>query len=139
MLLGFALIAVAAFMCCGLLIKLSIHALPLFAGATAAHWVYRTDAGLVAAALAGIAAAVAIMVIARFLLAAFKSPFAQGAVGLAFAAPAAFAGYHAAHGIAAATMPVSAAQQIVSILAAVAIGVAAWSQFGRGGRPGIAA
>ena len=51
MLIGFALIAVAALLCCSILIRLSINALPLFVGAFAANWVYHGEAGLLAAAI----------------------------------------------------------------------------------------
>ena len=54
---------------------------------------------------------------------------AQGRIGIAFAAPAAVAGYHAVHGIATATMPQSAWQPIVSLLGAAIIAAASWTQW----------
>lgn len=49
-------------------------------------------------------------------------------VTLAFAAPAAFTGYHAVHGIAAAAMPPTVWQQILSCAGAALIGATAWSR-----------
>jgi hypothetical protein len=52
---------------------------------------------------------------------------------LAFALPAGLAGYHAMHGIAVAVMPVSLWQQLLPLIAAMAIAVMAWTGFGSGG------
>ena len=108
MLIGFALIIVAVFLCCALLFRLSIYALPLFVAFLAGSTTYRTDSGILAALAAAGISAIIVLAAARLTLAFAKSDLTRAAVGVAFAAPAAIAGHHAVHGIAAATMPPSA-------------------------------
>ena len=48
------------------------------------------------------------------------------AIALAFVAPAALAGYHAAHGIVKHTMPSDTWQIIFSVIGAVAVGITAF-------------
>lgn len=56
---------------------------------------------------------------------------AWSAIGVAFAAPAGIASYHAVHVIAAATMTRSAWQMVVTLLGAVIIAVTSWMQWSR--------
>jgi hypothetical protein len=49
-------------------------------------------------------------------------------VALLFAAPAAFAGYHATHGIAALTMPSGIWQQIFAAVGAIVVGATTWAR-----------
>jgi hypothetical protein len=79
----------------------------------------------------GALAAIAALALAQILLALAKSPLARIAVGLAFALPAGGAGYFAMRGIAGATMPVSAWQQGLPIVAAIAIAAMCWTRLGR--------
>ena len=131
MLIGFALIIVAVFLCCALLLRLSIYALPLFVAFLAGSATYRTDSGIIAALAAAAISAIILLAAARFALAFAKSDLTRTAVGVAFAAPAAIAGYHAVHGIAAATMPPSAWQLALSLLGAAIIAAASWTQWSR--------
>jgi hypothetical protein len=131
MLIGFALIIVAVFLCCALLFRLSIYALPLFVAFLAGSATYRTDSGILAALAAAAISAIIVLAAARFALALAKSDLTRAAVGFAFAAPAAIAGYHAVHGIAAATMPPSAWQLALSLLGAAMIAAASWTQWSR--------
>lgn len=131
MLIGFALIIVAVFLCCALLFRLSIYALPLFVAFLAGSATYRTDSGILAALAAAGISAIIVLAAARLTLAFAKSDLTRAAVGVAFAAPAAIAGYHAVHGIAAATMPPSAWQLALSLLGAAIIAAASWTQWGR--------
>ena len=75
----------------------------------------------------------ALRVVAVFLYCALLFRLSIYALPLfvAFAAPAAVAGYHAVHGIAAATMPPSAWQLVVSLLGAAIIAAASWTQWSR--------
>jgi hypothetical protein len=109
-----------------LLWRLAVYALPLWCGAAAAVGVYHADAGLVLALLAGLAAAMAILIIGHLALGATRSPLLRTGIGLAFAVPAAIAGYHAAHGIAAAFGGAGWSAAILSMLAAAITGGAAW-------------
>ncbi|HQV01884.1 MULTISPECIES: hypothetical protein [unclassified Novosphingobium] len=131
MLIGLALVIVAVFLCCALLFRLSVHALPLFVAFAAASVTYRADNGIVAALLAAALAAVATIALAQIALGLARSDLARAAIGLIFALPAALAGYHAVHGIAVATMPGSSLQIGVSLLGAGAIASASWAQWDR--------
>jgi len=131
MLIGLALIIVAVFLCCALLFRLSIYALPLFVAFLAGSATYRGDNGIVAALAAAAIAAIMLLAAAQFALAFAKSDLTRAAIGVAFAAPAAIAGYHAVHGIAAATMPQGAWQLAVSVLGAAVIAAASWTQWSR--------
>ncbi len=131
MLIGFALIIVAVFLCCALLFRLSIYALPLFVAFLAGSAVYRSGSGIIAAFAAAAVAAIILLAVAQFALAFAKSDLMRAVVGIAFAAPAAIAGYHAVHGIAVATMPTSAWQFVVSLLGAAIIAAASWTHWSR--------
>jgi hypothetical protein len=131
MLIGFALIIVAIALCCALLFRLSIYALPLFMAIAAASATYRAGNGLIAALTAAELAAIATIVIAQLTLGFVKSDFARAVIGLIFALPAALAGYHAVHGIAAATMPTSGWQIAVSLTGSGIIAYASWTQWSR--------
>ena len=131
MLIGFALIIVAVFMCCALLFRLSIYALPVFVAFLAGSAIYRGGSGILAALAAAVVAAIILLAVAQLALAFAKSDLTRAAIGFAFAAPAAVAGYHAVHGIAAATMPPSVWQLVVSMLGAAIVAAASWTQWNR--------
>ena len=129
MLIGLALIIVAVFLCCALLFRLSIYALPLFVAFAAASATYHSGYGIIAALVAAMLAAIATIAIAQIALGLVKSDLARTAIGLVFALPAALAGYHAVHGIAAATMPASSWQVAVSLIGATVVATASWTQW----------
>ena len=131
MLIGFALIIVAVFLCCALLFRLSIYALPLFVAFLAGSAIYRSGSGIVAALAAAAIVATVLLAVAQVALAFAKSDVTRAAIGVAFAAPAAIVGYHAVHGIAAATMPPSAWQLVLSVLGAAIIAAASLTQWSR--------
>ncbi|MEK6638464.1 MAG: hypothetical protein AABY88_10320 [Pseudomonadota bacterium] len=130
MVIGLILFAVAAFLIGVLLIRLAIHALPACCAWLAAQAVFASGAGLLAAIAAAALAAIATLAFAQLILGCARSPATRIAVGLAFAIPAGLAGYHAMRGIAAATMPASIWQQVLPMMAAVAIAAMAWQRFG---------
>ncbi|RQW37600.1 hypothetical protein [Novosphingobium sp. LASN5T] len=131
MLIGFALIIVAVFLCCALLFRLSIYALPLFVAFLAGSALYRSGNGIIAALAAAAIAAIILLAAAQLALAIAKSDLTRAAIGVAFATPAAVAGYHAVHGIAVATMPPSAWQFVISLLGATIVAAASWTQWSR--------
>lgn len=131
MLIGFALIVVAVFLICALLFRLSIHALPLFVAFFVGSATYRSGSGIVAALAVAAVAAIILLAAGQLAMARAKSDWTRAAIGLAFAAPAAIAGYHAVHGIAAATLPQSAWQFTVSVIGAGIIAATSWTQWGR--------
>lgn len=134
MLIGLTLVMVAVFLCCALLFRLSVHALPLFVAFAAASAIYRADNGIVAALLAATLAAAVTIALAQIALELARSDLARTAVGLIFALPAALAGFHAVHGIAVATMPASSWQIAVSLIGAGVIAAASWAKWSRGPR-----
>ena len=129
MLIGITLILVAIALCCALLFRLSIYALPLFVAFAVVSTTYHSGYDIIAALVAAVLAAIATIAIAQIALGLAKSDLARAAIGLVFALPAAFAGYHAVHGIAVATMPVSSGQVAVSLIGAAVIATASWTQW----------
>jgi hypothetical protein len=73
MLIGFALIIVAVFLCCALLFRLSIYALPLFVAFLAGSAIYRSGSGIVAALAAAAIVATVLLAVAQVALAFAKS------------------------------------------------------------------
>ena len=129
MLIGIALIIVAIALCCALLFRLAIYALPLFVAFAAASATYHSGYGIIAALVAAMLAAIATIAIAQIALGLVKSDLARAAIGLVFALPAALAGYHAVHGIAAATMPASSWQVAISLIGGAVIAAASWTEW----------
>jgi len=82
-----------------LMFQMAIFALSLFIGVTAGRFAFQTGAGVVGAIAVGLVAAVAAFGIARLVLAASRSTALRLAIAAAFAAPAAFAGYHVVLGL----------------------------------------
>lgn len=130
MVIGLFLFAIAAILIGALLVRLAVHALPVCCVFLAGQAVHASGAGLVAAIAAGALAAIATLALARILLALAKSPLARIAIGLAFALPAGAAGYFAMRGIADAAMPASIWQQMLPIIAAIAIAAASLTRLG---------
>jgi len=91
---------------CWLLFTLAVYALPCFVGATAAIAAFRTGAGVVGAIPVGFVAAVVAFVLGQ----------------VAFAAPAAIAGYHATLGLARIGVPSPVWQEIFAIVGAACVG-----------------
>lgn len=134
MLIGFTLAIVAVYMCCTLLFRLSVHALPLFVGFAAASVTYHSDHGLVAALVAAALAGIATIALAQIALGLARTEFSRAIIGFAFALPAALAGYHAVHGIAAATMPVSIWPTVVAVIGGAMIAATSWARWSRSAR-----
>lgn len=128
MILAIVFAIVAIVLLCKLTFNLIIYALPLYVGATAGFALHSGGTGWLASAAAGIAATIATLVLAYWLLAAAKSPIVQAAIGLAFAAPAAFAAYHLVHGIVASSMPSTIWTVAVSAIGAGLYGIVAWTR-----------
>lgn len=128
MILAILFAIVAIVLLCKLTFNLIIYALPLYVGATAGFALHSGGTGWLASAAAGTAAAVATLIFAHWLLGAARSPIAQATIGLAFAAPAAFAAYHLVHGIVASSMPSTIWTVVVSGIGAGVFGIFAWTR-----------
>jgi hypothetical protein len=110
---------------CWLLFNLAVFALPLFAGVATGLAAMRSGIGPVGAILIGLAAGVLVLIAGQAIFTFSRAPIVRGAVAALFAVPAAFAGYHATHGIAALTIGGSIAPVLVATAGAVAIGATA--------------
>lgn len=107
---------------CWLLFTLAVYALPLFAGVSAAAWAYETGAGVPGAAIVGLVAGAMTLGLGQSMLVIARPVWLKLAIAAAFAAPAAIAGYHAAHGIVKHLIPSDIWQIIMSIVAALLVG-----------------
>lgn len=127
MILFAILLAIAAIgFFCWLLFTLAIFALPFFAGVSAGLWAYHTGAGLLGAALIGLAGAALTLGIGQLLLIVVRPLWARLLIALVYVAPAAMAGFHATHGIVKHAMPSEAWQIAFSIIGALAVGLTAF-------------
>ena len=113
---------------CWLLFTLAVFVLPLFAAVSAGMYVHDSGTGPIGAIVAGALAGILTLIAGQVIFATARSPFIRLGVALLFAAPAAFAGYHATHGIAALTMPSGIWQQIFAGVGAVVVGATAWAR-----------
>jgi hypothetical protein len=92
---------IAALGFCGwLLFNLAVYALPCFVGVSAGFWSYHHGSGIAAAILVGLLSAAITLVIGQLAFATLRTPFARITVALLFTAPAGFAGYYGALGLA---------------------------------------
>ena len=78
---------IALVLLCKLTFNIIVYALPFYVGVTAAITLHSSGAGWMASGAAGIAVAIATLVLSHWLLALTKSPFTLGLIGVAFAAP----------------------------------------------------
>jgi hypothetical protein len=124
----FAVIAIV--LLCSLLITLTIYALPFYVGLTVGFWAHSGGTSAIGTGAAAIIAGIATLVILHILIATVHSPVLRAGLGLVFAAPAAFAAYHAVHGIMAIAIPTSTWSLSFSIFGAVIVGIVAWLQIG---------
>ena len=81
------------------LFALAVYALPAFVGMSVGMYVYDTDAGVIAALVAGMFAAVFTYLIGQIVFAKVQSVPIRLAIGALFAAPAGVAGFSAIKGL----------------------------------------
>lgn len=113
---------------CWLLFNLAVFALPFFTGASAGMAAFHSGAGPVGAFAVGILAGAATLVAGQLAVMFLPSPLMRAGVALLFAAPAAFAGYHAVHGIAAVTVPSEGWRQAFAVLGSLVVGITAFAR-----------
>jgi len=131
-----AALAALLFMC-WILFTLAVYALPFFVAVSAGMFAYQTGAGAIGAGIIALAAGVVSIVLGQALFAAAQSPAVRATIAAAYAAPAAFAGYHAVHGLASIGSPSPGWHELLSVTGALVIGLVAWSRMGAlaGGNP----
>ena len=126
MLIAAILLVAAAVMAAMLLWTLAIYALPVWIGVLAAMVTWNAGFGAVLAVAAGLAAATATLALGQLLIGMTSSPLLRTGAALGIAVPAAIAGYHAAHGIAARAIASYWSQIALSAVCAAVIGASAW-------------
>lgn len=126
LLLSGILLIAAACVAGALLWSIAIHALPLWCGILAGMAVGAAGGGLVTALIAGLAAATTTLVTGQLLLGYTRSPLLRIGVGLAFALPAAIAGYYAAWGLSVASGVEGATRVIIAVAGAMLTAIAAY-------------
>lgn len=108
------------------LVKLTVHALPLFAGVSVTMVVLRAGGGSIEAVACGAGAALAVATLGRLAFGTSRSPSVRALIALAFAAPAALAAYHAALGVSALVVSSGAWRTPAALIIAFLVGAAAW-------------
>ena len=127
MILAFFVSVTAIVLLARLFVSMIVFALPLYCAGLSALYAWQHGLGIPAAVLAAAASAFALLVTAKLLAGSTSIP-ARVIVSLAFAVPAALAGYHAVQGIWGAFAPVGVASIIVGAGAALYFGLAAQKQ-----------
>jgi hypothetical protein len=130
-----ALLAVIGTLC-WLLFNLTVYAVPTFAGVSLGFFAHQTGAGPISAAVIGLAAGVITLVMAQRLFASTRSTGVRRSLALGFAAPAAFAGYHAALGITAMGAISAVWAQVLALLGGAVVGAVAWTRLTALAQPG---
>ncbi|MBN9505384.1 MAG: hypothetical protein J0I69_05100 [Altererythrobacter sp.] len=128
MTIALLLIVPLIFFLCWLLFTLAVHALPFFAGVSLGLWMHAGGSGVLTALLAGLAAAIGTLIAGQMLFALARSPITRLGVALLFAVPAAFAGYHAVHGVLALGGVPDLWRQFIAGAGALAVGASAWGR-----------
>ena len=127
MILAFFVSVTAIVLLARLFASMIVFALPLYCAGLSALYAWQHGLGIPAAVLAAAASAFALLVTAKLLAGSTSIP-ARVIVSLAFAVPAALAGYHAVQGIWGAFAPVGIVSIIVGAGAALYFGLAAQKQ-----------
>ena len=122
-----SLIAVVGTLC-WLVFTFAVYAVPAFVGLSVALFAHQTGAGAPGSAVVGLAAAAVTLIAFRRLFAATRSLTVRRALTLGFAGPAAFAGYHAALGIAGMSAESQAWTQLLGLLGGAMVGAVAWTR-----------
>lgn len=113
---------------CWLLFTLAVYALPFLAAVSAGMFVYDSGAGPIGIIAAGTLTGILTLIAGQAVFATMRSPLIRMLIAVLFAAPAAFAGFHATHGIAALTMPSGIWQMIFAVTGSIAVGATAWTR-----------
>ena len=121
---------------CWLLFTLAVFALPFFAALTVCNWAYGTGAGIIGSIVLAVIAATATFGLFQLLVLVLRPTWLKLLVALAFAAPAAIAGYHATLGLVRLTMPSDTWQVIFAIAGAIAVGITAFTRLSLVAAPG---
>ena len=136
--LGPALVIVGIGLLCWLLFTLAVFALPVYVGLTVGIWAIHTGAGALGGTVVSLGAGGATFGIGQLALAFAPWIWLRFLIVLAYAAPAAVAGYSATHGIAQMAMPSTTWQSAFAIIGAIAAGITAPTRITGMAAPGLA-
>jgi hypothetical protein len=122
-----AIATIAALVLIGLLmLNLIIYALPFAIGLTAGQWTSAAGHSIAVSIASGLGAALLTMLLARIAIGLARSPAQLAIIGLLFAIPAAFAGYHASLGLWALFAEPNSMTHFLASIAALSFGALAW-------------
>ena len=121
---------------CWLLFSLAVYALPFCVGMTIAFAALHGGSGVVIAFGVGAFAAGIALALGQIAFAAARPPLIRAAVGLLYATPAALAGYHLSHGLAAISMTDEGWRAAFALVGAGLIGITAFSRMALVAPPG---
>jgi len=111
---------------CWVLFTLAIYALPVFVGMSAGLYVHDAVVGPIGAIVLGLLTAASVLVIGQIVFSIVRTPALRIIVALAFAIPAALAGYYTTFGLSGLTMTSDLLRQGFAVAGAVAVGATAW-------------
>jgi hypothetical protein len=125
---GIVLSVVGVGFFCWLLFTLAVYALPFFTGLTAALAAFHVGSGVIGALVIGLLAGGATLAIGQIAFATAPTPLIRTAIALLYAAPAAIAGYHAAHGLALIAVPSEGWRDAFAVVGAILVGATAFAR-----------
>tara|TARA_R110000787_G_scaffold191660_6_gene303125 strand:+ start:67039 stop:67566 length:528 start_codon:yes stop_codon:yes gene_type:complete len=123
--LGIIMLIIVLGAMCWLLFNLAVFALPLFAAVSVGLATTDTGAGPIGAIFLGLLAGIATLTAGQMVFTLVPSTLVRVAVAGLFAIPAAIAGYHATHGLAALAIPAEGWRQAFAVFGAGAISLTA--------------
>ena len=126
--LGLVLNTVGIGLFCWLIFTLAVYALPFFVAVSAGMAAFHSGAGILGASLIGIAAGAVVLAVGQAAFAMTRSRSLRATIAVAFAVPAAVAGYHVVFAISQLGMPSLAWREAFAYLGAVFIGGTAWTR-----------
>lgn len=110
---------------CSLAYMLATYAVPFFFAVMATRFAFATGAGYIGAGIVGLFAGVASYGFLAYLYATLRSPALRLGIALAFAVPAAIAGYALVHGVAREAVPSEVWRKIFSLIGGALVGLSA--------------
>jgi hypothetical protein len=125
--LGILLNTVGIGLLCWLIFTLAVYALPSFVTVSVGTAAFHNGAGVLGAPIAGIAAGAMALAIGQTAFAMTRSLILRAIIAAAFAAPAAFAGYHVVLVMSLVCVSSPAWREVFACLGAVFIGGTAWA------------
>lgn len=126
--LAILLAGVGLVLACRLAFTLVVYALPVLLGAGVCTAVHAHGVGIVAAVLLGALAGAVALAACHFAMETLRPSILRTTVAALFTTPAAFAGYHLAHGLTALLTSWEPMRQIVALSGALLVAGAAWAR-----------